>query len=107
MPVLAAISLMASAGEETPRTMTMMGGPIDARRSPTAVNNLATNKSLFLGTANPSNLLTSASGPSRTKKTTSAVTAFVTTAPAFTAATSGKAPRNCAAVGGASRKKSW
>jgi poly(3-hydroxybutyrate) depolymerase len=45
VPVLAAISLMASAGEFTPRTMTMMGGPIDARRSPTAVNNLAMNKS--------------------------------------------------------------
>jgi len=44
VPVLAAISLMASAGEATPRTMTMMGGPIDARLSPTAVNNLATNK---------------------------------------------------------------
>ncbi len=44
VPVLAAISLMASQGEATPRTMTMMGGPIDARRSPTAVNNLATNK---------------------------------------------------------------
>jgi poly(3-hydroxybutyrate) depolymerase len=46
VPVLAAISLMASAGEQTPRTMTMMGGPIDARRSPTAVNNLATTKSI-------------------------------------------------------------
>ena len=45
VPVLAAISLMASAGEATPKTMTMMGGPIDARRSPTAVNSLATNKS--------------------------------------------------------------
>jgi poly(3-hydroxybutyrate) depolymerase len=44
VPVLAAISLMASAGETTPRTMTMMGGPIDARKSPTAVNNLATTK---------------------------------------------------------------
>ena len=44
VPVLAAISLMASNGEATPRTMTMMGGPIDARLSPTAVNNLATNK---------------------------------------------------------------
>ena len=44
VPVLAAISLMASAGEPTPRTMTMMGGPIDARLSPTAVNDLATNK---------------------------------------------------------------
>ncbi|QIL73044.1 polyhydroxyalkanoate depolymerase [Diaphorobacter sp. HDW4B] len=42
VPVLAAISLMASRGEKTPLTMTMMGGPIDARRSPTAVNNLAT-----------------------------------------------------------------
>ena len=46
VPVLAAVSLMASTGEETPRTMTMMGGPIDARLSPTTVNNLATNKSL-------------------------------------------------------------
>ncbi|MGO4813244.1 polyhydroxyalkanoate depolymerase [Cupriavidus sp. 2MCAB6] len=45
VPVLAAISLLASAGETTPRTMTMMGGPIDARRSPTAVNTLATDKS--------------------------------------------------------------
>jgi poly(3-hydroxybutyrate) depolymerase len=44
VPVLAAISLMASRGEKTPRTMTMMGGPIDARKSPTAVNNLAMNK---------------------------------------------------------------
>jgi poly(3-hydroxybutyrate) depolymerase len=45
VPVLAAVSLMASRGEKTPLTMTMMGGPIDARKSPTAVNNLATNKS--------------------------------------------------------------
>ncbi len=45
VPVLAAISLMASAGEPAPRTITMMGGPIDARLSPTAVNNLAMNKS--------------------------------------------------------------
>ncbi|MBT9494255.1 MAG: polyhydroxyalkanoate depolymerase [Paucibacter sp.] len=44
VPVLAAISLMASNGEQTPRSMTMMGGPIDARKSPTAVNNLAMNK---------------------------------------------------------------
>jgi poly(3-hydroxybutyrate) depolymerase len=36
---------MSSRGEKTPLTMTMMGGPIDARKSPTAVNNLATNKS--------------------------------------------------------------
>ncbi|MFM7703785.1 MAG: polyhydroxyalkanoate depolymerase [Rubrivivax sp.] len=46
VPVLAAVSLLASTGAATPRTMTMMGGPIDARRSPTAVNNLAMNKSL-------------------------------------------------------------
>ncbi|MBS0515047.1 MAG: polyhydroxyalkanoate depolymerase [Proteobacteria bacterium] len=42
VPVLAAISLMASAGETTPRTMTMMGGPIDTRKNPTKVNDLAT-----------------------------------------------------------------
>jgi poly(3-hydroxybutyrate) depolymerase len=45
VPVLAAVSLMASRGEPTPRTMTMMGGPIDARKSPTSVNDLAVNKS--------------------------------------------------------------
>ncbi|WP_153102209.1 polyhydroxyalkanoate depolymerase [Paraburkholderia hayleyella] len=45
VPVLAAISLMASRGEDTPRTMTMMGGPIDARKSPTSVNSLATQHS--------------------------------------------------------------
>ena len=46
VPVLAAVSLMAARGEATPLSMTMMGGPIDARKSPTAVNNLAMNKSL-------------------------------------------------------------
>jgi poly(3-hydroxybutyrate) depolymerase len=45
VPVLAAISLLASAGKPTPLSMTMMGGPIDARKSPTAVNNLAMNRS--------------------------------------------------------------
>ena len=45
VPVLAAVSLMASRGELTPLSMTMMGGPIDARKSPTAVNNLAMTKS--------------------------------------------------------------
>ena len=45
VPVLAAISLLASAGKPTPLSMTMMGGPIDARNSPTAVNNLAMNRS--------------------------------------------------------------
>jgi poly(3-hydroxybutyrate) depolymerase len=46
VPVLAAISLMAARGEATPRSMTMMGGPIDPRRSPTSVNNLATQQPL-------------------------------------------------------------
>ncbi len=45
VPVLAAVSLMASRGETPPPSMTMMGGPIDARRSPTSVNNLAQNRS--------------------------------------------------------------
>ncbi|MGF7189681.1 polyhydroxyalkanoate depolymerase [Robbsia andropogonis] len=46
VPVLGAISLMAARGEDTPLTMTMMGGPIDARKSPTAVNSLAVQHSL-------------------------------------------------------------
>jgi poly(3-hydroxybutyrate) depolymerase len=45
VPVLAAISLMASSGDVQPRSMVMMGGPIDPRQSPTQVNNLATTKS--------------------------------------------------------------
>jgi poly(3-hydroxybutyrate) depolymerase len=45
VPVLAAISLMASAKDtKMPKTMTMMGGPIDPRESPTKVNDLATEK---------------------------------------------------------------
>ncbi|MFW7343854.1 polyhydroxyalkanoate depolymerase [Pollutimonas sp. H1-120] len=45
VPVLAAISLMAANGESClPRSMTMMGGPIDTRKSPTQVNRLATTK---------------------------------------------------------------
>ena len=44
VPVFAAISLMATRGQTTPLSMTMMGGPIDARKSPTAVNNLAMTK---------------------------------------------------------------
>ena len=45
VPVLAAMSLMADDKEpDLPRTMIMMGGPIDARKSPTAVNNLATKR---------------------------------------------------------------
>ena len=45
VPTLAAVSLMASRGEKTPITMTMMGGPIDARKSPTTVNDLAVQRS--------------------------------------------------------------
>ena len=45
VPVLAAISLMATEKDpKLPKTMTMMGGPIDPRKSPTEVNNLATKK---------------------------------------------------------------
>ncbi|MCM2971059.1 polyhydroxyalkanoate depolymerase [Larsenimonas suaedae] len=46
VPVLAALSLMAARNEALPNTITMMGGPIDARKSPTEVNSLANNKSL-------------------------------------------------------------
>jgi len=46
VPVLAAVSLMAAKGEPIPRTLTMMGGPIDTRRSPTAVNNFAKTRPL-------------------------------------------------------------
>ncbi|MDQ3206398.1 MAG: polyhydroxyalkanoate depolymerase [Pseudomonadota bacterium] len=46
VPVLAAISLMASRGETTPRSMVMMGGPIDTRESPTKVNDLAVHRPL-------------------------------------------------------------
>jgi len=45
VPVLAAVSLMASAHDpKLPKSMTMMGGPIDTRRNPTAVNALAQRK---------------------------------------------------------------
>ncbi|MCR6662029.1 MAG: polyhydroxyalkanoate depolymerase [Luteimonas sp.] len=47
VPVLAAVSLMAARGEPTPRSLVMMGGPIDTRESPTSVNNLATEKPLW------------------------------------------------------------
>jgi poly(3-hydroxybutyrate) depolymerase len=46
VPVLAGVSLMAAAGEAIPRSLTMMGGPIDSRRSPTAVNDFATHRPL-------------------------------------------------------------
>lgn len=42
VPVLAAIARMEAEGDpNAPRSMTLMGGPIDTRRSPTAVNKLA------------------------------------------------------------------
>jgi poly(3-hydroxybutyrate) depolymerase len=45
VPVMAAVSLMASANDpKQAKSMTMMGGPIDTRKSPTEVNNLATTK---------------------------------------------------------------
>ncbi|WP_026640330.1 polyhydroxyalkanoate depolymerase [Bordetella petrii] len=45
VPVLAAIALMASENDpHQPRSMVMMGGPIDPRQSPTQVNRLATTK---------------------------------------------------------------
>ncbi|MEN9774766.1 MAG: hypothetical protein RL322_1836 [Pseudomonadota bacterium] len=46
VPVLAAVSLMAQLKDPLqPRTMTMMGGPIDTRSSPTEVNALAQRRS--------------------------------------------------------------
>ena len=46
VPVLAAVSLMATLRDpQLPRSMTMMGGPIDTRHSPTEVNNLAQKRS--------------------------------------------------------------
>jgi len=42
VPVLAAVSIMEQRGDRfAPATMTLMGGPIDTRRNPTAVNLLA------------------------------------------------------------------
>jgi poly(3-hydroxybutyrate) depolymerase len=46
VPVLSAAALMAAAGEPQPRSLTLMGGPIDPRRSPTSVNDFATGHSL-------------------------------------------------------------
>jgi poly(3-hydroxybutyrate) depolymerase len=45
VPVLAAVSLMSAAKDElAPLSMVLMGGPIDTRKSPTAVNKLAEEK---------------------------------------------------------------
>jgi poly(3-hydroxybutyrate) depolymerase len=47
VPVLAAVALMSEAQDKAvPLSMIMMGGPVDARKSPTAVNNFATDKSI-------------------------------------------------------------
>ncbi len=46
VPVLAAAALMAAAGEPVPRSLILMGGSIDARRSPTKVNEFATSHPL-------------------------------------------------------------
>ncbi|AXK72445.1 polyhydroxyalkanoate depolymerase [Lysobacter sp. TY2-98] len=47
VPVLAAVSLMAARGEPTPKSLVMMGGPIDTRENPTQVNDLATHKPMW------------------------------------------------------------
>lgn len=47
VPVLAAVALMEARGDRfAPATMTLMGGPIDTRRNPTAVNLLAEEKGI-------------------------------------------------------------
>jgi poly(3-hydroxybutyrate) depolymerase len=47
VPVLAAVSLMAQAGDPAqPASMTLIGGPIDTRINPTRVNELATSRPL-------------------------------------------------------------
>jgi poly(3-hydroxybutyrate) depolymerase len=47
VPVLAAVSLMSDGGDAAvPRSMTLMGGPIDTRVNPTQVNMLAANRSI-------------------------------------------------------------
>jgi len=45
VPVLAAVSIMAEINDDRlPLSMTMMGGPIDTRKSPTEVNDLASDR---------------------------------------------------------------
>ena len=45
VPVFAALAIMGAAGHPaTPASATLMGGPIDTRQSPTAVNNTATRR---------------------------------------------------------------
>lgn len=47
VPVLAAVAVMEARGDRfAPRSMTLMGGPIDTRSNPTAVNKLAEEKGI-------------------------------------------------------------
>ena len=47
VPVLAAVALMSADGNPAvPASMTMMGGPIDTRKNPTKVNDVATDRSI-------------------------------------------------------------
>ncbi|MBZ5711854.1 polyhydroxyalkanoate depolymerase [Nannocystis pusilla] len=46
VPALAAAARMASAGQPTPASLVLMGGPVDGRISPTQVNRLATERPL-------------------------------------------------------------
>lgn len=47
VPVMAAASVMEAAGDScVPASMTLMGGPIDTRRNPTAVNQLAAERGI-------------------------------------------------------------
>ncbi|MFN3764355.1 MAG: polyhydroxyalkanoate depolymerase [Aliihoeflea sp.] len=47
VPVLSAVSIMEARGDRlAPASMTLMGGPIDPRRNPTAVNKLAEEKGI-------------------------------------------------------------
>jgi poly(3-hydroxybutyrate) depolymerase len=46
VPVLAAAALAAAAGRPEPRSLILMGGPIDTRRNPTQVNRFAVSKPL-------------------------------------------------------------
>ncbi len=46
VPALAAVSLMAAAGQAQPRSLVLMGGPLDTRRNPTQVNHFALSRPL-------------------------------------------------------------
>jgi poly(3-hydroxybutyrate) depolymerase len=52
VPTLAAVAMSAAAGEATPRSLVLMGGPVDARRNPTVVCKLATDHPLAWFEAN-------------------------------------------------------